>query len=240
MTEQPPGPPPGSYPPPSGGAYPPPSGGGYSAGGYSSPPAPPPPAGGSYPPPPPADSGGFPPEDFGIGASPSGGVGTLRTRGAKQPLTQQAYTPWISRVGATLVDGLIPGIVGALGFLLTVLFIPSDSKTFPVLALIPAVLAGLFVIVFEFWNLYRQGKTGSSIGKSAFKFKVVREKDGQPIGFLMSIVRQIAHIADGIPCYIGYLWPLWDQKRQTFADKIVSTVCLPIEETPAESTYSLT
>ena len=24
--------------------------------------------------------------------------------------------------------------------------------------------------------------------------------------------------------YLGYLWPLWDDKRQTFADKILSTV----------------
>ena len=29
-------------------------------------------------------------------------------------------------------------------------------------------------------------------------------------------------------CYIGYLFPLWDAKRQTLADKIMTTVCLPI------------
>jgi hypothetical protein len=26
--------------------------------------------------------------------------------------------------------------------------------------------------------------------------------------------------------YLGYLWPLWDAKRQTFADEICSTVVL--------------
>ena len=60
------------------------------------------------------------------------------------------------------------------------------------------------------------------------KFKVVSEKTWQPIGFGMSIVRQLAHIVDGIVCYIGYLWPLWDEKRQTFADKIMTTVCVPL------------
>ena len=39
----------------------------------------------------------------------------------------------------------------------------------------------------------------------------------------MAFVRQLAHILDGIPCYIGYLWPLWDAKRQTFADKVIGT-----------------
>ena len=31
------------------------------------------------------------------------------------------------------------------------------------------------------------------------------------------------NIVNAIPCYLGYLWPLWDAKRQTFADKIMST-----------------
>ena len=90
-------------------------------------------------------------------------------------------------------------------------------------------LAWVIVLAYVVWNYgYRQGTTGSSIGKWIMKFKVVSEKTGQPIGFGMSIVRQIAHIVDAIICYIGYLFPLWDQKRQTLADKIMTTVCLPL------------
>ena len=44
----------------------------------------------------------------------------------------------------------------------------------------------------------------------------------------MSLVRQLAHAIDGIICYVGFLFPLWDAKRQTLADKILNTVCLPI------------
>ncbi|MGI9123797.1 MAG: RDD family protein, partial [Mycobacterium sp.] len=58
------------------------------------------------------------------------------------------------------------------------------------------------------------------------KFRVVGESTGQPIGFGASVLRQLAHILDSF-CSIGYLWPLWDAKRQTFADKIMHTVCLP-------------
>ena len=28
-------------------------------------------------------------------------------------------------------------------------------------------------------------------------------------------------------CYFGWLFPLWDAKRQTFADKIIGTVVVP-------------
>ena len=40
----------------------------------------------------------------------------------------------------------------------------------------------------------------------------------------MTFVRGLAHFLDSLPCYIGYLWPLWDTKRQTFADKIMNSV----------------
>ena len=48
------------------------------------------------------------------------------------------------------------------------------------------------------------------------KFRVISEKTEEPIGFGRSIVRQLAHVVDSIICYIGYLWPLWDAKRQTY------------------------
>jgi uncharacterized RDD family membrane protein YckC len=90
-------------------------------------------------------------------------------------------------------------------------------------------LAWIVALAYGIWNYgYRQGTTGSSIGKSIMKFKVVSEKTGQPIGFGLSIVRQLAHVIDGAICYIGYLFPLWDAKRQTIADKIMTTICLPI------------
>ena len=60
-------------------------------------------------------------------------------------------------------------------------------------------------------------------GKKVMKFQVVSESASRPIGFGMSPVRQIVHVVDGLICYLGYLFSLWDAKRQTFADKIMST-----------------
>lgn len=42
----------------------------------------------------------------------------------------------------------------------------------------------------------------------------------------MAFVRALAHFLDALPCYIGFLFPLWDAKHQTFADKLCSTVVL--------------
>ena len=92
-------------------------------------------------------------------------------------------------------------------------------------------LAGLVGLVYLVWNYgYRQGTTGSSIGKSVLKFKVVSENTGKPIGFGSSVLRQITHLVDAVIFCVGYLFPLWTAKRQTLADKIMATVCLPLEQ----------
>jgi hypothetical protein len=57
--------------------------------------------------------------------------------------------------------------------------------------------------------------------------RLVSEETGQPIGMLMAFVRDICHILDSLICYVGWLFPLWDAKRQTLADKIVKSVVVP-------------
>jgi uncharacterized RDD family membrane protein YckC len=224
MTDQPP-PPPGGYPPP-----PPPPPGGYQPppqGGYPPPPPPPPPQGG-YPPPPPGAPGYPPPPP------PPGPV-----------LPKEAYTPWFTRVLGYLIDSIPAAVVIGIGA--GIAFGTADNEcvsnggqsdygvyctsSMTAFGMIIYILAYILVAVYAIWNWgYRQGTTGQSIGKSVMKFKVISEKTGQPIGFGMSIVRQIAHVVDSIVCYIGWLFPLWDAKRQTLADKIMTTICVPVDQ----------
>ena len=81
------------------------------------------------------------------------------------------------------------------------------------------------------WTIYNRwiqaGKTGQSLGKKVLNIRLVGETTGQPIGPAMAFARDLCHFVDSIICYIGYLFPLWDAKRQTLADKIVHTVVVP-------------
>jgi uncharacterized RDD family membrane protein YckC len=61
-------------------------------------------------------------------------------------------------------------------------------------------------------------------GAPTLRIRLVSERTGQPIGAGMAFLRDICHIVDALICYIGFLFPLWDAKRQTLADKIVKTV----------------
>ncbi len=127
---------------------------------------------------------------------------------------------WWQRVGAAIVDWLIGAAISTVGTLVG-RGLGSGSDALGVFFIVVGSLASF---AFGIWNLVRQGQTGQTVGKSALSIRLVRLDGTTPPGVWLSIGRALLHILDGLPCLIGYLWPLWDAKRQTFADKIVNTV----------------
>ncbi|WP_416962000.1 RDD family protein [Streptomyces sp. Agncl-13] len=125
------------------------------------------------------------------------------------------YANWGQRFLGTLVDGL----VFAVPYVLYIVGITTKNSA--LLGIGGILLLGLFI-----WQLIREGRTGQTVGKQALGIRLVRESDGQPLGVGMAFVRRLAHFLDGIACYIGFLWPAWDAKRQTFADKICGSIVI--------------
>ncbi|HTA07066.1 MAG TPA: RDD family protein [Streptosporangiaceae bacterium] len=134
------------------------------------------------------------------------------TPGGNTMTSASPYASWIQRVGAYLID-VAPIII------LEIIF----SRILVVYVLV--LIASLGWTIYNRW--YQAGTTGQSLGKKLLNLRLVSEETGQPIGMLMAFVRDICHIIDSVICFIGYLFPLWDSKRQTIADKIVKTVVIP-------------
>lgn len=221
--------------------YGPPPGAPQDPSGQPLPPTPPPaPAYGqpSAPPPPPAQGYGAPAAPTGYGAAPAG-----YGYGAPTP----PYASWGARAGAFIIDMLIGAAVSIPFYVGYGLFIGGASAgsteydpytgtpysagepngALMAIGGILAFLGFLAILAFLFWNYgLKQGKTGYTIGKGVVGIKVVKEADGQVLGTWFSIGRFFVHYLDQLACYIGYLWPLWDDKRQTFADKILSTIVI--------------
>jgi uncharacterized RDD family membrane protein YckC len=84
---------------------------------------------------------------------------------------------------------------------------------------------------------YKTGLTGVTFGRSIAKVKVISEETGQVIGVQNGIIRQLAHILDSAICLVGWLFPLWDPKRQTLADKLCKTVAIDNSADPSAGTY---
>ncbi|MGH3400365.1 MAG: RDD family protein [Streptosporangiaceae bacterium] len=175
---------------------------------------PPPPAGGDPPPPPGgADppSGGYPGQPGGYPGQPGGYPG--QPGGYPGQPAVVPYANWGQRAGGYLIDVVPVAILAWIGI--------SISLTVYLLFL----LVGLVYTGYNRW--YLGGTTGQSFGKRALSLRLISEQTGQPIGPLMAFVRDICHILDSLACYVGWLFPLWDAKRQTFADKILNTIVIP-------------
>lgn len=69
-----------------------------------------------------------------------------------------------------------------------------------------------------FWTL-----GGQTPGQYISGVRVVR-LDGKRLNFLRSLVRWVGYIVSLFPLGLGYFWCLWDDRRQTFADKMARTV----------------
>lgn len=150
-----------------------------------------------------------------------------------------AYATWIYRVGAALIDFIPVAILDGIAFSAGGGFKVTTTTdrytgTTTTSTSSPGGLYWICVLVvfaYVIWNMYyRQGKTGQTIGKSVLGLKLIKESTGEPLGGWLCFGRYLLHILDELPCFIGFLWPLWDSKRQTFADKIVSSVVIRVEK----------
>jgi uncharacterized RDD family membrane protein YckC len=181
----------------------------------SSPPPPPPPSapaapaapGYAAPPPPGAPQPptfGTPPPAQGYGGMPPAGYAAA---------DNTPYANWGSRVVGALIDYVAPFLVAGIFYAIS------------------RPLGSLLYLVALAWAIYNkvlEGQTGQSYGKKTAGTKLVLASTGQPVGVGLAIGRYFVHILDSLPCYLGFLWPLWDAKRQTFADKILNTYVVKV------------
>lgn len=146
-------------------------------------------------------------------------------------VTAPTYAHWGLRVAALLLDLLayIPYWVGA--FVSSVLVTPGfDQYGQPTTVPTPAgtgalVLGGLVSLGLWVWNRgIQQARTGQSWGKKVVGLRLAREATGENVGVARALLRDLAHWFDCWILGLGFWFPLWDAKRQTFADKIVKTV----------------
>ena len=73
---------------------------------------------------------------------------------------------------------------------------------------------------------YFHGRTGQTPGDAALSVKVVDERNGTatPIGYGRAFGRWVISYVSGIVIVLGYLWMLWDPKKQTWHDKAVGSL----------------
>jgi Mce-associated membrane protein len=126
---------------------------------------------------------------------------------------QVELASWARRVPGALIDDAAPTAV--------IVFL-SGSAHFLIAT----------VIVFLVWNAFMQGKTGQSLGKRLTGLVVFRSQFSEAEGAFVPVApgigtsfgRLIAHfVLDTGLLWVGWLRPLWQYDRRTFADSVCKT-----------------
>jgi uncharacterized RDD family membrane protein YckC len=91
------------------------------------------------------------------------------------------------------------------------------------------VALGLGLLVDLVYATIFIGAAGKTVGMMAVGVRCVRDETHEAVGYGKAFVRSLVEIIFRITVIvwiIDMLFPIWDAKRQTLHDKIVSTVVL--------------
>ena len=170
------------------------------------------------------------------------------------PSSYQAYTPnpasgseragfW-ARFGGWLLDSILYGLLVALFAVPGAILIgsafsncatigdeivcPAGEPDGTLIGLGALLIAVGFILVIVLY-IRSLGQTGQTWGRKIVGVKVIGEVSGQPIGVGKALGRQLfASFISGQIFYLGYLWMLWDDKKQTWHDKVVGSIVVKV------------
>ena len=181
---------------------------------------------------PPAPAPAAPPPAVAPPAMPAPSSAPPYWQGGTQPLGPAPgveFAGYGARIVAYLIDGLILGvIIAALSFVLFAILAGTmrDNEVSGAGVIATTVWVGVILLTSLVYFPYFWQHSGQTPGMRMFGIRVVRDKDGGPVGWGGAILRFIGYtinsIVFGLP--IGWLWILFDSRRRGWHDLIGGTV----------------
>ncbi len=149
-------------------------------------------------------------------------VEDTRTTTAVPAPAQNALAPWRLRVAAFAVD-VFPAIAVIATLALVSFTVPARGVWW----WLCISVIGVVILLMLVNRLLLPTITGWSLGRALFGIAVLRS-DGTAVGPWGLLLRDMAHLLD-TASVVGWLWPLWDSRRRTFADMLLHTEVRRIE-----------
>jgi Mce-associated membrane protein len=146
---------------------------------------------------------------------------TQTTAAVREP-SQDALAPWHLRVGAFAVD-VFPAIAVVTTLGLVSFAVPARGAWW----WLCISVIGVVILLMLVNRLLLPTITDWSLGRALFGIAVVR-RDGAAAGPWALLLRDLAHLLD-TASVVGWLWPLWDSRRRTFADLLLRTEVRRVE-----------
>jgi uncharacterized RDD family membrane protein YckC len=144
-------------------------------------------------------------------------------------MTRVGRVGFLPRLVAYLVDMLATwAVIGLIGGVLSLALRTAGAGDATANAVWPLTAITVITVYFTVLHAHHRQTVGKRIIGA-----VVTAPSLEPIGHGRSFGRLVAEIISSIPFYLGYLWALWDPEKQTFHDKLATTVVVRKGDLPA-------
>jgi uncharacterized RDD family membrane protein YckC len=143
------------------------------------------------------------------------------------------YAGAAGRLIAYIIDGIILGFIVSLFYVLGFIVLAGGTTVDAAGNASLGAGAGIgFIVmlvgvVFGFlWKPWWWSHGGQTPGYKLLGMRVVRARDGGPVGFGAGILRMIGYAISAFIFYLGFIWILFDAQKQGWHDKIAGTVVI--------------
>ena len=138
------------------------------------------------------------------------------------------YAGFMPRLGASIVDSIIVSIVsGIITFVLGMVIGIATGGSDAAVSVAQGLASIIQFAIFAAYYIYFIGSKGQTLGKMLLKIKVVNSETNAVPGYASAFLREVVgKILSSLVLGLGYLWMLWDPKKQTWHDKIAKTIVI--------------
>ena len=141
------------------------------------------------------------------------------------------YAGFGVRFLGSLIDGFLLNIVNSLLAGVTDGFGKADGELFGMRW--TNYLIGMAIGI-AYTTIFLGSPSGQTVGMRVMQIRVIDADTGGRVDYGRCVIRYFVAIVSGVAFLLGYLWMLWDPRRQTWHDRAAGTIVVPVEAYPVE------
>jgi uncharacterized RDD family membrane protein YckC len=80
------------------------------------------------------------------------------------------------------------------------------------------------LVELAYFTYFHATSAGQSIGNKILGIRVLDADTGRPLPYVRAFVRALVSNLSALPCFLGFLWMLWEPRKRTWHDMVANSL----------------